>query len=359
MVNPQKFMAMLLSRINSLNRIKKIFASSKFKVGIFLAVLIFTFILGDLFIKMSLRRFRSNVREETPERHKTKNNTPTMGGLFILFIFIINTLLWNNLLKPEVWIFALCLAGFGAIGFFDDYAKIKKQKGISARLKFKLTTLLATIIMSLWYFLCSPNTTLCIPFFKNFSPELGWLIIPWGSFIIVSMSNAVNLTDGLDGLAAGPLMFNFSAFGAICYTAGHKEFAKYLFIPNAQSAELTISAAILIGTLLGFLWYNTYPAQIFMGDVGSLALGAGLGLMAIMARQELLLPLAGGIFLMETLSVMAQVFSFKMWRRRIFRMAPIHHHFELLGWSEPKITVRFWIISIILSLLALLTLKLR
>ena len=180
---------------------------------------------------------------------------------------------------------------------------------------------------------------------------MGWLIIPWGALIIISTSNAVNLTDGLDGLAAGPLMINFSTFAVISYLAGHKEFSRYLFIPYANSAELTISAAILIGTLLSFLWYNTYPAQIFMGDVGSLALGAGLGLMAIMTRNELLLPIAGGIFFMETISVIAQVFSFKMWRRRIFKMAPIHHHFEAIGWSSSKVTMRAWIVGIALAIL--------
>jgi len=284
---------------------------------------------------------------------------PTMGGLFIILIFVINTLLWNNLSKSEVWIFLLTLISFGTIGFIDDYAKVKKKKGIAAGLKFRLQILSSLTIMILWYIISAPNTTLCVPFFKNISPVLGWFIIPWGAFIIVSVSNAVNLADGLDGLATGPLMFNFSAFSTIAYLAGHKELSKYLFIPYANSAELTVVGATLIGALLGFLWYNTYPAQIFMGDVGSLALGSGLALMTIIARQELLLPLAGGLFLAETISVIAQVFSFKMWGKRIFKMAPIHHHFELLGWSEPKITIRFWIISIILSLLALLTLKIR
>ncbi len=321
--------------------------------------LAFAFILGNRFIAISQKNFRSKVREETPKRHQEKNDTPTMGGLFILIIFTINTLLWNNLSKSEVWIFLITLLIFGIIGFIDDYSKIYKQKGLSAKTKFNAQIILGSTIMLAWYFISQPTTTLCIPFFKNIIWDMGWLIIPWGALIIISTSNAVNLTDGLDGLAAGPLMINFSTFAVISYLAGHKEFSRYLFIPYANSAELTISAAILIGTLLSFLWYNTYPAQIFMGDVGSLALGAGLGLMAIMTRNELLLPIAGGIFFMETISVIAQVFSFKMWRRRIFKMAPIHHHFELLGWTEPKITVRFWIISLILSLLTLLTLKLR
>jgi phospho-N-acetylmuramoyl-pentapeptide-transferase len=251
------------------------------------------------------------------------------------------------------------MAGFGFIGFLDDWAKIKAKKGISARYKFTLQATFSLVIMVLWYFISEPNTQLCIPFFKAITPTLGLFLIPWGALILVGVSNAVNLTDGLDGLATGPLMFNFSTFALIAYIAGNKILSRYLFIPFAGSAELSIIAATLIGTLLGFLWYNTYPAQIFMGDVGSLALGAGLGLIALMSRQELLLILAGGLFVAETVSVIAQVVSFKLTGKRIFRMAPIHHHFELLGWSEPKITVRFWIVSIILSLLALLTLKIR
>jgi len=324
-----------------------------------LSALILSFVFGEKFIRQSQKNFRSKVREETPKTHKIKDNTPTMGGLFILSIFSINMLMWANLEKMDVWLFLLCLLGFGAIGFIDDLAKIKHRKGISAKLKFSMQVVMSMTIMSLWYFICSPNTKLCVPFFKNITPELGWFIIPWGAFVIIATSNAVNLTDGLDGLATGPLIFNFSSIAIICYLAGHKEFAKYLLIPFAHSAEITVLGTTLIGALLGFLWYNTYPAQIFMGDVGSLALGSGLAFMAIMARQELLIPLAGGIFFIETISVVAQVISFRLWKKRIFKMAPIHHHFELLGWSEPKITVRFWIISIVLSLISLLTLKIR
>ena len=324
-----------------------------------LSAIALSFIFGNKFIEQSQKNFRSKVREETPKSHLKKNNTPTMGGLFIIIIFLINTLLWSNLARIEIAIFTLTMLTFGAIGFMDDWLKIKEQSGLSIRLKFKLQTLAATFSMMLWYFLASPNTKLCIPFFKNISPVMGWLVIPWGVFIIVSMSNAVNLTDGLDGLATGPLIFNFSAFSIMAYLSGHTTFSKYLYIPFTNSAELTISGAILIGALLGFLWYNTYPAQIFMGDVGSLTLGAGLAIMTIMIRQELLLLLAGGIFVMEVVSVAMQIIYFKLYDKRIFKMAPIHHHFELLGWSEPKITIRFWIVSIILSLLSLLTLKLR
>jgi len=319
----------------------------------------FSFLFGDWFIKKSELNFRSKVRDWVPGTHLKKNDTPTMGGLFIIMIVLFNTFLWCNLNKLNVWLFVFCLIGFGFIGFLDDYKKIKYQDGISAKLKFKFQISIALIIVSLWYFFSNPKTSLCIPFFKNLTPNLFWLLIPWGAVVIISTSNAVNLTDGLDGLAAGPLIFNFSTFSVIAYLAGHKFFANYLYIPFTGTAELSVIGATLVGAMLGFLWYNTYPAQIFMGDVGSLALGAGLAFMALMVRQELLLLIAGGIFVWETVSVIMQVASFKLWGKRIFKMAPIHHHYELLGWNEAKITVRFWIISIVLSLVTLLTLKIR
>lgn len=328
-------------------------------IGALLTSIIFMFMFGNWFIKTSKRNFKSKVREWIPETHLIKNDTPTMGGLFIIMIFALNMLLWCNLAKVQVWIFLFCLTSFGFIGFLDDWYKIKKNKGISAKLKFTLQIIAATITSVSWFFLTHPNTKLCIPFFKNLNPDIGYFLIPWAIFIIIGTSNAVNLTDGLDGLAAGPLMFNFTTFSVIAYLAGHKFFAKYLFIPATGTSELPILGATLVGALLGFLWYNTYPAQIFMGDVGSLALGASLALMALMTKQELLLPIAGGIFVLETLSVIIQVFSYKVFGKRMFKMAPIHHHYELQGWNEPKITIRFWIISIILSLLTLLTLKIR
>jgi phospho-N-acetylmuramoyl-pentapeptide-transferase len=324
-----------------------------------LSAIILSFLFGDWFIKKSTKNFRAKVREWIPENHLIKNDTPTMGGLLILMIFVINTLLWADLTKVEVWLFILCFLSFGFIGFLDDFKKIRKNRGMSAKCKFLMQIACALIIVLVWYIFSVPDTHLCIPFFKNFRPNLGLFIIPWAVFIIVGTSNAVNLTDGLDGLAAGPLMFNFTTFAAIAYLAGHKYFAKYLYIPFMGTSELAILGATLVGALMGFLWYNTYPAQIFMGDVGSLALGSVLALMAIFARQELLLLIAGGIFVLETLSVIIQVFSFKMFGKRMFKMAPIHHHYELLGWKEAKITIRFWIISIILSLLTLLTLKIR
>ncbi|MFA5075226.1 MAG: phospho-N-acetylmuramoyl-pentapeptide-transferase [Candidatus Babeliales bacterium] len=324
-----------------------------------LSSIVLSFMFGNWFIETSKKNFRSKVRKWTPQTHESKNDTPTMGGLFIIIIFLINALLWADLSRVQVWIFIFGIVSFGFIGFTDDFLKIKKNTGLTAKTKFLLQGLFAFLIMILWYFWGDSDTQVCVPFFKNLSFDLGLFIIPWAVFIIVGASNAVNLTDGLDGLAAGPLLFNFSTFSIIAYLAGHKIFSQYLYIPFAKSAELSVLGAALVGTLLGFLWYNTYPAQIFMGDVGSLALGAGLALMAIMTRHELLLPIAGGIFVLEAASVMIQVFSFKMYGKRLFKMAPIHHHYELMGWKEAKITVRFWIISIILSLLTLLTLKIR
>ncbi len=328
-------------------------------IAALLTSIIFSFLFGDWFLKQSKKNFRSKIREWIPETHIVKNNTPTMGGLLILMIFVINIFIWCNLSNIRLWIFLFGIIGFGFIGFLDDWYKIKKDKGISAKLKFGLQILVAFIVSIAWYVFVSPDTHLCVPFFKNFRPDLGLFIIPWAVFIIVGTSNAVNLTDGLDGLAAGPLMFNFSTFSIIAYLAGHKVFAQYLYIPFVGSADLAILGSTLVGALLGFLWYNTYPAQLFMGDVGSLALGAALAMIALFSRQELLLPIAGGIFVLEAVSVIIQVFSFKVFGKRMFRMAPIHHHYELLGWKEAKITVRFWIISIILSLLTLLTLKIR
>lgn len=328
-------------------------------ISALLTALLFSFMFGNWFIRFCQKHFRSKVRDWTPETHAAKNNTPTMGGLFVIGVFLLNSLLWCNLSKISVLLFLLCVISFGLIGFWDDWNKIFLKKGISATLKFRLQLASATIIVLAWYFLLQPDTRLCIPFFKNFNPDLGFLLIPWAIFIIIATSNAVNLTDGLDGLATGPLIFNFSTFALISYLAGHKKLAAYLYIPFTGSAELSILATTFIGALIGFLWYNTYPAQIFMGDVGALAFGAGLALLALMTRQEILLLICGGIFVIETISVILQVISFRFYGKRLFKMAPIHHHFELIGWKETKITVRFWIISFILSLITILTLKIR
>jgi len=318
-----------------------------------------SFLLGPWFIAQSKRFFRSKSRENAPARHKQKDNMPTMGGLLILTVVLISSLLWCDLANPRVWVFLGGLLLFGAIGFWDDWSKIRHRVGISVRAKFIAQWGAGFLIALGLLYWCGVSTEIVFPFFKNLRPDLGFAFVFWAMFVIVGCSNAVNLTDGLDGLAIGSLLVNFSTFSLVCYLAGHFRIACYLNIPFAMSAEVTVLGAILVGASLGFLWYNTYPAQIFMGDVGSLALGAGLAMMALMAKQELLLLIAGGLFAIETISVIVQIFSFKFLGRRIFKMAPLHHHFELLGWQEAKIATRFVIISLILCLLALITLKIR
>ncbi len=324
-----------------------------------LSTLFFYLLFGNWFIEKSKIWFRSKARIDTLENHRAKDNMPTMGGIFILAIMLLNVLLWCDWTKPHIWVFLLCLFGFGTIGAWDDWYKIKYHMGISAKAKFLLQILVATAVVIIWLLSTDATTIIVFPFFKTLHIDIGIFFIAWAVFILVGCSNAVNLTDGLDGLAIGSLFPNFITYALICYAAGHSTIAHYLQIPFAGSAELTIIGAILVGASLGFLWYNTYPAQIFMGDVGSLALGASLALMALMAKQELLLIISGGLFILETVSVILQVVSLKLRGKRIFKMAPIHHHFELLGWPESKITMRFGIISLVLCLLALITLKLR
>jgi phospho-N-acetylmuramoyl-pentapeptide-transferase len=328
-------------------------------VASLLTSLLMFLLFGDVFIALSQRFFRSKVRDFTPESHKSKDSMPTMGGIFILAIVLVNTLLWCDLTNIQIWIFLFCIIGFGMLGFWDDWNKIYAYKGISSRAKFQLQLLIAILVVAGLIFSNTTSTELVFPFFKHCKPDLGWFFIPWAVFVIVGCSNAVNLTDGLDGLAIGSLLPNFATFALICYLAGHYGLAHYLHIPFAGTAEIAVIGATLIGASLGFLWYNTYPAQIFMGDVGSLALGAGLALMAIMAKQELLLAVSGGLFVFETVSVILQVLSVRFCGKRLFKMAPIHHHFELLGWPESRITTRFGIISLVLCLLTLISLKLR
>lgn len=328
-------------------------------IAALLTSLFFSFVFGSWFITKSKIFFRAKAREYTPETHKAKDDLPTMGGIFIIATVLCTALLWANWSKVTVWLFLGTLVANGAIGFWDDWGKIRFRKGISARAKFIAQLAVATSAAIAWMLLDHPQTTVTIPFFKNLNPDLGWLFVPWFVFVMTAMSNAVNLTDGLDGLAMGSLIPNFATFSIICYLAGHVKLADYLHIPFADSAEIVVLGATLVGASLGFLWYNTYPAQIFMGDVGSLALGGALAFMALLAKQELLLLIAGGLFVAEVLSVIIQVWSYRRWGTRIFRMAPIHHHFELLGWQESKITVRFAIISLVLCLIALMTLKIR
>jgi phospho-N-acetylmuramoyl-pentapeptide-transferase len=305
------------------------------------------------------------VRDDGPKTHFSKAGTPTMGGMLILIAIFASTLLWSDLTNRFVWIVLAVTFAFGAVGFWDDYLKLAKKnpKGLIARYKYSWQSLfgLAAAIF-LWYTAKTPaETTLYLPFLKNFALPLGaFTFILLSYFMIVGMSNAVNLTDGLDGLAIMPSVMVGGALGVFAYASGNANFVQYLVIPAVPGAgELIIFCAALVGSGLGFLWFNTYPAQVFMGDIGALALGAALGTIAVIVRQELVVLIMGGIFVIETASVILQVISFKTTGKRIFRMAPIHHHYELKGWAEPKVIVRFWIITFILVLAGLATLKLR
>jgi phospho-N-acetylmuramoyl-pentapeptide-transferase len=326
--------------------------------------LVISFIMGPWLINRlrEMQHGGTSVREDTPERHRTKAGTPTMGGIGILVAILVSTLLWANLRTRYVWVLVLATTGLGLIGFRDDWRKLKTRRGISAREKFGAQILLVGVLMG-WLYLWPPDgftTSVVIPFFKGWLLTLGWLWIPFAILVIVGSSNAVNLTDGLDGLAIGPIVTAGGAFAVIAYLTGNFRAAEYLRILNVKgTGELTIFCGALVGAALGFLWFNSYPAQVFMGDVGSLALGGSLGALAVVTKSELLLPLIGGIYVVEAASVIIQVASFKMTGRRVFRMAPLHHHYEIKGWAEPKIIVRFWIVSIMLALLALTTLKLR
>lgn len=324
-----------------------------------LTSLFLSLLLGDAFIAYSKKLFKTKARPFTPESHKKKDNIPTMGGVFILFVVLTTMLLWCDVSKADVWLSIITFLGFGCIGLADDLYKIIEHKGLYSRTKFWLQVIVGLCIACVFVYVKQPTTDICVPFFKNLHPHLGLLFIPWVVFLLVGVSNAVNLTDGLDGLAIGALITNFSVYAIIAYLAGHCAFAHYLHIPFAGSSEISVIGAILVGASLGFLWFNAHPAQIFMGDVGSLSLGAMLALMAILSQQEILLVLSGGLFVFETLSVIAQLTSWRLYRKKLFKMAPIHHHFEMLGWSESKITIRFNIISVVLCLLALISLKMR
>ncbi|MBI4367238.1 MAG: phospho-N-acetylmuramoyl-pentapeptide-transferase [Deltaproteobacteria bacterium] len=302
------------------------------------------------------------VRDDGPITHLKKEGTPTMGGLVLWLAAAVSCALWANWTN---WLVIVCIGvtfGFGLIGFFDDYRKVilRDPRGLRARWKFPLQLAVAAIGMCILYDALQFDRHLAVPFFKTFTPDLGWWAIPFGTVVVVGTSNAVNLTDGLDGLVAGPGIIAFFTFAVLAYLAGHAAIAGYLQIPLISGAgELTVVAGAVVGAIVGFLWFNAHPAEIFMGDVGSLPLGAALGMMAILTKHELLLIVIGGIFVLETVSVIAQVVSFKLTGRRVFRMAPLHHHFELKGWPESKVIVRFWIISFVLALLSLTTLKLR
>lgn len=325
--------------------------------------LLITLVVGPWLIgRLQALKFGQVVRQDGPSTHLKKGGTPTGGGILVLGAIIISTLLWADLSNKYIWVVLFNLAGMGAIGFFDDWRKITggSSRGITAWQKSGLQLLVAGGVA---VYLClqpGVDTHLSLPFFKRLLPELGLLYGPFIVFVLVGSSNAVNLTDGLDGLAIGLVLIVSVTYMIFAYISGHAGIAEYLKIAMVRgSGELTIFCGALVGASMGFLWYNSHPAQIFMGDVGSLALGGSLGTVAIITKHEVLLAVVGGVFVVEALSVIMQVGSYKLRGKRIFKMAPIHHHFELLGWAESKVVVRFWIVGVIFALLAISTLKLR
>ncbi|MCK6529479.1 phospho-N-acetylmuramoyl-pentapeptide-transferase [Myxococcota bacterium] len=316
------------------------------------------------FIRLLQRiRVGQMVRTDGPETHKVKQGTPTMGGLVILAATVLSTLLWARLDNPLVWGTLAIAVAFGAVGFMDDYQKVtrKDTRGVSGKARLAIEAVATAAVMGVLVYRYALSTVVAVPFLKDVGLDLGAPgYVVFSTLVIVGCANAVNLTDGLDGLAIGPVMTSAMTFAVLAYLAGNFKYAEYLQIPPVAGAgELTVLAVTIVGAGLGFLWYNTFPASIFMGDTGSLPLGGAIGALAFLSKNELLLALVGGVFVVEALSVIVQVASFKTTGRRVFRMAPIHHHFEQQGMSEPKVIVRFWIVSILLALFALMTLKLR
>lgn len=328
-----------------------------------ITALLISFILGPWLINTLTRlQIGQSIRKVGPESHFVKEGTPTMGGALIVLAISLPTLMWADLSNLYIWVALLVTVGYALVGLCDDWMKVRRKNsdGISARSKMFWQLLIAFAAAWLLYRHPGFDTTLALPFFKDLRPDLGWGYIPFAMLVMVGASNAVNLTDGLDGLAIGPVIIGAATYLLLAYLAGNAKYSEYLQISSVTGAgELAILCGSMVGAGLGFLWFNTYPAQVFMGDVGSLSLGGALGVTAVISKQEFLLVIVGGIFVVEALSVIMQVASFRLFGKRIFRMAPIHHHFELKGWAEPKIIVRFWIISIILALISLSTLKLR
>jgi phospho-N-acetylmuramoyl-pentapeptide-transferase len=335
--------------------------------GALLTALLFVFLFGPRIIRsLRVRQGKGQpIRTDGPERHLIqKQGTPTMGGLMILSGVTVATLLWGNLHNPYVWVVLVVTLVYGAVGLYDDYLKVTRQSAAGFRGRIKIVIEAAIALIATWVIVSvgeSPlSTDLTIPFFKNVLIHLGWLFVPFGAFIIVGAGNAVNLTDGLDGLAIVPVMIAASTFGFIAYFVGNALFAEYLQIHFVQgTGELAVVCGALVGAGLGFLWFNAPPAQIFMGDTGSLALGAALGTIAVATKHELVLAIVGGLFVLEAISVIVQVASFRLTGKRVFRMAPLHHHYEQKGWAESTVVVRFWIIAVVLALAGLATLKLR
>jgi len=330
-----------------------------------LTALIISLIVGPRMIRyLSSYNIGQSVRDDGPESHFSKAGTPTMGGALILVAIVISTLMWSDLSSRFVWVVLFVTIGFGAIGWIDDYKKIVygDSRGLTARIKYLWQSVVGlTAALALFHTAQFPiETQLIVPFIKDILIDLGWLYVVLTYFVIVGSSNAVNLTDGLDGLAILPTVLVGGALGVFAYVTGNINFSGYLGIPYVPGVgEMVIFCGAIVGSGLGFLWFNTYPAQVFMGDVGALALGAALGAIAVIVRQEIVLFIMGGLFVAETMSVIVQVTSFKLTGRRIFRMAPLHHHYELKGWPEPRIIVRFWIITVVLVLIGLASLKVR
>jgi len=313
---------------------------------------------------LTSRKIGEKIRDDGPQTHLSKQGTPTMGGILIFLALVVPTLLWADLFSVYIWICLLSTTLFAAIGLYDDMVKLKgENNGISGKSKLAYQFTAAFLIVTLIYISQNADpviTRVHVPFLKNVHPDFGVLYIPFAMLVIVGSANAVNLTDGLDGLAIGPILISFMAYLMICYIGGHAKFATYLNLPHiGQLSELTVFCAAVVGASLGFLWYNFYPAMVFMGNVGSIALGGALGTVAVMSKQEVILVIVGGVFVAEAMSVIIQVAWFKSTGKRVFRMAPLHHHFEQLGWPEPQVIVRFWVVAFILALLSLSTLKLR
>jgi phospho-N-acetylmuramoyl-pentapeptide-transferase len=330
-----------------------------------LTALVISFLVGpEMIRRLGRYQIGQRVRTDGPQTHLVKAGTPTMGGALILVAVVISTLLWADLGNRYVWVMLATTTLFGAIGWVDDYKKLvlKNSDGLSARSKIFWQSVVA-LSVSIFLYLTSTTpaeTALIVPFFKDIAIDLGWMYVVLTYFVIVGSSNAVNLTDGLDGLAILPTVLIAGALAVFAYTTGNVKFSVYLGIPYIRDAsEVAVFCGALVGAGLGFLWFNAYPAMVFMGDVGALALGAALGIVAVLVRQELVFMVMGGVFVMETVSVILQVTSYKLTGRRIFHMAPLHHHFELKGWPEPRVIVRFWIITVILVLVGLATLKIR
>ncbi|MFQ5526564.1 MAG: phospho-N-acetylmuramoyl-pentapeptide-transferase [Thermoanaerobaculia bacterium] len=353
----------LSERIAALNVFRYITFRS---AGAIVTAVLLSLLLGPWFIRRLQRlSVGQSIREEGPERHHSKAGTPTMGGVLILFAVVASTLLWAKLDDPLIWVALGVTVAFGMIGFADDYLKLRRRHnlGLRAPTKFALQVLVAgsaaLVILAL------PDefevaSTIAFPFFKKAVFDIGWLYVPFVALLLAGFSNAVNLTDGLDGLAIGAVLITAATYGIFSYVAGNAVVAGYLQVPFVGGAgEVAVFCSALVGASAGFLWFNAHPAEVFMGDVGSLALGGAIGIVAVLSKQEIVLVLVGGLFVLEVASVILQVGSFKLTGKRIFRMAPIHHHFELRGWSEPKIIVRFWILAFLFSLVGLSTLKLR